>query len=550
MASSFESQTYCLRRSEAQLNMLLDSCRAMFDEEELFDCTIVCEGKLIKGHKLLLAAASQYFKSAFTSFNNPCQNTAVIIREVPYLDLKTIIDFIYRGEVLVEENQISSLQKSVEALKVNCLYSQTLQTTQAAPKNFIPTTTGQHYYQRIQPQTQPQTQPQRQQPANPYQSYYPSLYQATGGSQVKVVTSQTLPSCIVYKPHEPFIQLKELLRRETPVNVCHKSSDNRSVGHISDAEDQNSISDQEYEIDIPKAIDGREEDVYNESKNSESNDKSDNDACSSLECQEEQVIDMSVNSNYLNSKSDELNGKGYTTPKLKSDSQINIESGELGEPLVTITSKSLPLSVTIPSSVSSTTARAIAASTTLAVASGLLTNSGNSAEDSESSPNLQINESESSSNQSIPLKRGRGRPPRYSRDEREEVKTYKVRPILPSSSSSVQTPGIIISSEPSAAKRGRPNLEALMIKGRKTSVGSSTVETNGKNMCPYCPQVYYSTQAMNDHINNVHTRNSHKYICEMCSKEFSWKISLTKHLRNTHKPQKSENNNEEEVLLL
>ena len=57
---------------------------------------------------------------------------------------------------------------------------------------------------------------------------------------------------------------------------------------------------------------------------------------------------------------------------------------------------------------------------------------------------------------------------------------------------------------------------------------------DNKNVCPFCPQVYYSNQAMNDHINNVHTKNSTKYTCEFCSKEFSWKISLTKHLKNCH----------------
>lgn len=39
---------------------------------------------------------------------------------------------------------------------------------------------------------------------------------------------------------------------------------------------------------------------------------------------------------------------------------------------------------------------------------------------------------------------------------------------------------------------------------------------------------------MNDHVNNVHTKTAFKYICEFCSKEFSWKISLTKHLKHAH----------------
>ena len=66
------------------------------------------------------------------------------------------------------------------------------------------------------------------------------------------------------------------------------------------------------------------------------------------------------------------------------------------------------------------------------------------------------------------------------------------------------------------------------------SANNNSSDGKQQNMCPYCPQVYYSNQAMNDHINNVHTKTAFKYICEFCSKEFSWKISLTKHLKHAH----------------
>lgn len=39
---------------------------------------------------------------------------------------------------------------------------------------------------------------------------------------------------------------------------------------------------------------------------------------------------------------------------------------------------------------------------------------------------------------------------------------------------------------------------------------------------------------MNDHVNNVHSMNAQKYVCRLCAKEFSWKISLNKHLRKLH----------------
>ena len=113
IASNSADQCYFLRRNETQANLFLNSFKQLFDEKSLFDCSIVCEGKVIKAHKVILAAASEYFKTAFISFNNPCQNTALLIRDVPFHDLKLIINFIYKGEAKIEKKFFSSFQKSV-----------------------------------------------------------------------------------------------------------------------------------------------------------------------------------------------------------------------------------------------------------------------------------------------------------------------------------------------------------------------------------------------------------------------------------------------------
>ena len=73
------------------------------------------------------------------------------------------------------------------------------------------------------------------------------------------------------------------------------------------------------------------------------------------------------------------------------------------------------------------------------------------------------------------------------------------------------------------------------VRGRKPKLAyTSSRDVSGKNRCPWCPQVYYSTQAMSDHVSNVHSKNATKYGCKFCAKEFSWKISLNKHLRKQH----------------
>lgn len=69
----------------------------------------------LKAHKMVLAACSPYFQSLFLT--NPCKHPIVILKDVRYVDLKAIIDFMYRGEVNVSQDQLSALLKTAEMLK-------------------------------------------------------------------------------------------------------------------------------------------------------------------------------------------------------------------------------------------------------------------------------------------------------------------------------------------------------------------------------------------------------------------------------------------------
>jgi len=47
---------------------------------------------------------------------NPCQHPIVILKDVKYSDLKTMVDFMYYGEVNVSQEQLPAI------LKVLCIY--------------------------------------------------------------------------------------------------------------------------------------------------------------------------------------------------------------------------------------------------------------------------------------------------------------------------------------------------------------------------------------------------------------------------------------------
>ncbi|XP_047484674.1 protein bric-a-brac 2-like isoform X4 [Penaeus chinensis] len=111
---------FCLRWNNYQTNMT-----AVFDQllqEEVFvDVTLSCEGgQQLRAHKVVLAACSPYFQAVLQ--NNPCKHPIVILpRDVAFADLRAIIEFVYRGEIDVAQEQINSLLAAADTLKIKGL---------------------------------------------------------------------------------------------------------------------------------------------------------------------------------------------------------------------------------------------------------------------------------------------------------------------------------------------------------------------------------------------------------------------------------------------
>uniref|UniRef100_A0A182N4Y9 BTB domain-containing protein n=1 Tax=Anopheles dirus TaxID=7168 RepID=A0A182N4Y9_9DIPT len=93
-------------------------------EEDLVDVTLCCEGRKLRAHKILLSACSPYFKDVFRE--NPCQHPVIIFKNVPYTDLKALVEFMYQGEVSVAQEQLPSFLNTAEILAVRGLTDNTL----------------------------------------------------------------------------------------------------------------------------------------------------------------------------------------------------------------------------------------------------------------------------------------------------------------------------------------------------------------------------------------------------------------------------------------
>ena len=118
--STSSSQAFCLKLNSHQSHMI-DSFQKLYNDEVMVDCTLSCAGGTLKAHKLVLSACSPYFTSLFATFTNPYQYPVVVIKDMPFADLKVIIEFIYRGEVTVPQALLPSVLESAKTLSITGL---------------------------------------------------------------------------------------------------------------------------------------------------------------------------------------------------------------------------------------------------------------------------------------------------------------------------------------------------------------------------------------------------------------------------------------------
>lgn len=111
-------QQFCLRWNNYQSNLT-----SVFDQllqsESFVDVTLACDNHSIKAHKMVLSACSPYFQALF--FDNPCQHPIIIMRDVKWPELKAAVEFMYKGEINVCQDQIGPLLRVAEMLKIRGL---------------------------------------------------------------------------------------------------------------------------------------------------------------------------------------------------------------------------------------------------------------------------------------------------------------------------------------------------------------------------------------------------------------------------------------------
>lgn len=112
-------QQFCLRWNNFQAN-IVSSFETLLDREEFVDVTLSAEGKSLKAHRVLLSACSPYFRDLFRDLPAH-QHPVIVLRDTSFTELKSLLSFIYHGEVNVSQERLGLLLKTAEALRIKGL---------------------------------------------------------------------------------------------------------------------------------------------------------------------------------------------------------------------------------------------------------------------------------------------------------------------------------------------------------------------------------------------------------------------------------------------
>ncbi|XP_076252167.1 uncharacterized protein LOC143191191 isoform X41 [Rhynchophorus ferrugineus] len=126
---------------------------SLLENEDLVDVTLAVEGKLLKAHKMVLSVCSPYFKELFKS--NPCQHPIVFMKDVSYVAISDLLQFMYQGEVQVSQDNLTTFIKTAEALQIKGLTGDGNGSTDVEPEQPQERSFNRHSEETYKPASRP-----------------------------------------------------------------------------------------------------------------------------------------------------------------------------------------------------------------------------------------------------------------------------------------------------------------------------------------------------------------------------------------------------------
>ncbi|XP_045483855.1 B-cell CLL/lymphoma 6 member B protein isoform X6 [Pieris rapae] len=113
-----DDQQFCLRWNNHQ-STLVSVFDTLLEKGIHVDCTLAAEGQTLKAHKVVLSACSPYFENVLSQQFD--KHPIIILKDVKYAELRAMMDYMYRGEVNISQDQLAALLKAAESLQIKGL---------------------------------------------------------------------------------------------------------------------------------------------------------------------------------------------------------------------------------------------------------------------------------------------------------------------------------------------------------------------------------------------------------------------------------------------
>lgn len=117
MEKSYSKNNYCVSWKNHSRHVFKSLC-CLMEHQSLVDIAICCGNKTLHAHKCILAANSHYFKDEFEK--NPSVEQ-IVISGFDFGVLKSIIEFMYCGETIIEEENVKFLIGAAKLFQVRGL---------------------------------------------------------------------------------------------------------------------------------------------------------------------------------------------------------------------------------------------------------------------------------------------------------------------------------------------------------------------------------------------------------------------------------------------
>merc|ERR1712223_262263 len=118
--SGASGQEFCLKWNNHRTT-IISVMDTLLEEESLVDVTLSADGQFLRAHRVILSACSPYFRQLFKSSFLNDKHPIIIMKDVDFDNLKSLVEYMYKGEANVPQQMLPSFIQTAESLQIRGL---------------------------------------------------------------------------------------------------------------------------------------------------------------------------------------------------------------------------------------------------------------------------------------------------------------------------------------------------------------------------------------------------------------------------------------------